>query len=303
MLFRSSNYIASTFAMSSAKDIVNVLVAPMDVKITRQAYLYDLLIADRNVVVYQPDFPDDTLASLRLSLYVPTDDEFQHFTNQLLSHDAMACCAVSFLDLPDWFDSEEEGGSLNDYTRDHLKGVSAYAAQLMEAERIHGFCFVRKRWKEVALYYNNTVFICALNPFQMARPERIDLLLQQLDEKDRVGFKEVPELGFDGRLADIAKRMIKDTLTHKYRFELEFPYWSAVVKSGMEVVYTHNFGFHATGIMREAYSGYLNSIYAKNAAGDDCEDVSMLKVNELENWMRAWMFMEGCGFMSNEDAD
>jgi len=39
------------FALSGSKDITNVLVAKLDNKITTQAYLYDLLIADRNVIV------------------------------------------------------------------------------------------------------------------------------------------------------------------------------------------------------------------------------------------------------------
>jgi len=44
-LFAYSNYVAGIFALSGHKDITNILVSTMDVKITRQAYLYDLLIA------------------------------------------------------------------------------------------------------------------------------------------------------------------------------------------------------------------------------------------------------------------
>jgi hypothetical protein len=50
-------------------------------------------------------------------------------------------------------------------------------------------------------------------------------------------------------------------------------------------------------MMREAYVGYLNDLYAREAAGQGWgEDVSMLKINEVNNWMRAWMFMERFGF-------
>jgi hypothetical protein len=51
-----------------------------------------------------------------------------------------------------------------------------------------------------------------------------------------------------------------------------------------------------TGILREAYSAYLNMVYADAEAGLNDEDVSMLKVNELFNWFKAWEFMERCGF-------
>lgn len=60
-LFAYSNYVAEMFALSGHKDIMNVLVANLDVKITRQAFLYDLLINDRNIIVYKPYFADDTL--------------------------------------------------------------------------------------------------------------------------------------------------------------------------------------------------------------------------------------------------
>ena len=77
-----------------------------------------------------------------------------------------------------------------------------------------------------------------------------------------------------------------------------------MVTSPVEVAVTHNFGFRPVGMFREAYSSFLNNLYAREADGTgDGEDLSMLKVNELTNWMRAWMFMEGCGFAAGELLD
>mgnify|MGYP001215449644 FL=1 len=79
------------------------------------------------------------------------------------------------------------------------------------------------------------------------------------------------------------------------------PLWSAVVTAATEVAISHNFAFRPTGMMREAYVSYLNTIYARNASGVGYqEDVSKLKVNEISNWLRAWMFMEMCGFQAGE---
>lgn len=117
-LFAYSNYIASIFALSGHQDITNVLVANLDNKITKQAFLYDLLISERDIIVYRPSFPDGSLESLQLDLYLPSDNDFRHFTNELLSHDAMSCVVISFEDLDGWFDSEEEGGSLNDWDQE-----------------------------------------------------------------------------------------------------------------------------------------------------------------------------------------
>jgi len=51
--------------------------------------------------------------------------------------------------------------------------------------------------------------------------------------------------------------------------------------------------------MRDAYVSHLTTIYARNDSGDDyVEDVSVLKLIEVSNWLRAWQFMEMCGFTS-----
>lgn len=302
-LLAYSNYIAGVFPLSGHKDITNVLVANLDNKITRQAFLYDLLISDRSVIVYKPVFADGSLESLKLQLHLPSDDDFRHFTNDLLSHDAMSCVVASFSDLEGWFDSTEEDGALLDHTRKNLSNLAAYAAQLMEAENLHGFCFVRKPWREIPLYYRNSLIICALNPFYKRSKERADLVVEQIVEGERSSFFEAPMFAFDGRLLRIAKRAVKDCLTDDYGCELETPNWRGMVESFREVVATHNFGFRPTGVLREAYTDFLNRAYALEAEGDVVEDRSVLKVDEITSWFGAWRFMEMCGFSSDDFDD
>lgn len=300
-LFAYSNYIAGVFAASGRHDIKKVLVANLDVKITRQAFLYDLLIADRDIIVYKPKFTNDTLESLQLELYLPSDDDFKTFTNDLLSHNSMSCVVASFDDLDGWYDSKEDNGSLNHWTQDHLSKLSTYTAQLMEAEGLHGFCFIRKPWAGIPRHYRNSLFICAINPFRFKNAERAEEITKQLPTENQSAFFEFPELGFDGRLIRIAQRAVRECLTHNHRCEVETPFWAAVVNSMEEVVNTHNFAFRPTGILREAYVSHLNNIYAQNEQETDyVDDVSMLKVNEITNWIRAWMFMEGCGLKAGK---
>lgn len=298
-LLAYSNYIAQMFALSGPADIANVLVAPMGAKITRHAYLYDLLISNRNIIAYRPIFSEQTLESLKLELYVPTDEDFRYFANRLLSHQAMGCVVASFHDLKGWYDSEEDEGNLNDYTREALGALSTYAAQLMEAEQLHGFVFVRKPWKELPRYYRNSLIVCAVNPFLVADPERSVPMFEQMDEQHRDIFMESPRYAFDGRLLRLAKRAIDDCLAHGTKCEREVPLWEGMVHELQEVVLTHNFGFRPTGIFREAYVASLQALYIRKAAGSD-EDASTLKVDEVNNWMRAWMFMEMCGFVAGE---
>jgi hypothetical protein len=295
-LFAYSNYVAGMFALAGHKDITNVLVANLDVKITRQAFLYDLLISDRDVIVYKPVFADAALSSLRLQLYVPSDEDFRQFSNELLSHDAMACVVITVEDMPGWIDNDEKEGSPNSWTVKHLTALSTYAAQLMEEERLHGFCFIRKFWKSIPWSDRSSLFICALNPFRIAHPERSNLFLQQLAPAHHSAFLETPLYAFDGRLIRLAQRAVKDCLMYNHRGEVETPLWSAIVTSVTEVAISHNFAFRPTGMMREAYVSYVSGIYERNTKEAYGEDVSYLQVNEIYNWLRAWMFMEGCGF-------
>lgn len=299
-LLAYSNYIAQMFAMSGPQDITNVLVAPMYVKITRHAFLYDLLIANRNVITYKPVLADGTLESLKLHVYVPSDEDFRYFANRLLSHDAMACVVASFDDLDEWYDSREVNSGVNDYTKSHLDGLSSYAAQLMEAEQLHGFTFIRKPWAEIPRHYRNSLVICAINPFFVADSTRANAVTKQLDKEHVSSFFEMPSFAFDGRLLRLAKKAISGSLAHGQRCELETPLWAAMVNSSQEVVFTHNFGFRPTGVLREAYVAYLDQLYERDAAGEG-EDVSRIKILEVKNWMRAWMFMEMCGFTCGDD--
>jgi hypothetical protein len=216
----------------------------------------------------------------------------------------MACAVISFDDLPGWIDNDEVDGALNDWTQKNLSGLSAYAAQLMEVERLHGFCFVRKFWKSIPWSDRSSLFICALNPFLLAEPNRANDVAAQLDPKHHASLFESPLNAFQGRLIRLAQRAVSDCLTYHEYGEVELPLWSVIVNSVSEVAISHNFAFRPTGMMREAYVSYLNGIYARNALETGYEeDVSKLKIEEISNWMRAWMFMEMCGFRDGEEPE
>ena len=74
-----------------------------------------------------------------------------------------------------------------------------------------------------------------------------------------------------------------------------------MLTSFVDLVSTHNFALRPTGMLREAYVSHLDAIYARNEIDTEYpEEVSMLKINEINNWLRAWEFMRVCGFDSRE---
>lgn len=315
-LFGYSNYIAGMFSLSGRKDVSNVLIAPMVNKITSQAYLYDLLIADRDIIVYQPVFTNGDLSSLRLRPFVPADDVFRSFVNHLLSHEAMSCVVLSFENVPSWIDSASEPhGTPPAFTLETLADVSGHAAQLMEAEGLHGFCFVRKWWKEVEPAFENALILVALNPFEFVQRERLDAILAQLAPEHHCLVTEFAGTGFKGRLFNAARRAFTETVGAIVPTEAETPLWYGLVTSPTELVQNDKVGFRPTGIFREAYASYMESTYLRNdevaaraAAGrerdNDYEiDVPTLRLNFLHAWLRAWTFMESWSPYRRDEGD
>ena len=306
-LFAYSNYIAGLFPGSGSKDILNILVTPMTAKIAKQAYLYDLIISDRNIILYQPEFPKGTPESLRLSLYIPEDEEFVHFANSILSHDTMSCVVASFPDLPGWIEYEDgPQGGVPSHSQKTLERITSYAAQLMENEGLHGFCYVRKRWKEIQMAIvgepKSDLIICAVNPFRTVNDDRISRVLEQLAEYDRPIFVEAPQLGFDGRIIRVAKQTIADCLEPNYNVHLELPYWGGMVKEMVETVFAEHFGFRPTGMLREAYVESLAATRRYNSQHPaHAIDVERIQIDDIVNWLQAWVFMEACGFVAGED--
>lgn len=290
-----SNYFTELYVLSGARDITNILVSDLEAKITKQAYLYDLIVNDRNTLVYHPTFVGDDVQSLKLEIFIPSDSEFEYFTSALLGHRNMCCVVVSFRDLEDWFDSKEEGGSLNSWTKKHLAALSNYAAQLLESEGLHGFCYVRKPWDSIPADYRNSLIICAVNPFLSTNEDREALLSRHLEAESISALGEAASSGFLGRLIRLGQKAIRDCFTADYDCEVECPLWTAFQIDLVQTVVVHNFAFRPTGVLREAYTAYLNSQY--ELPESQChEDFSVLKINEVNNWLRAWEFMRACGY-------
>ncbi|WP_143021693.1 hypothetical protein [Nitrosospira sp. Nsp18] len=164
---------------------------------------------------------------------------------------------------------------------------------------------MRKPWEEHDFHhYRNALIICAINPFKVLNEQSASAtaVLEQLKEEDQSAFFEVPMYGFDGRLIDIAKRAVEECLDHGQTANLECPLWSGMVTSMIETVFHHLFGFRPTGMLREAYSSQLRSLYSAKSAGLDI-DLELLQGSEIFNWFRAWTFMEQCGFVAGEVPD
>ena len=92
----------------------------------------------------------------------------------------------------------------------------------------------------------------------------------------------------------------------EYKPDDEFELWKLKVLYGfvyMRKPYKEIPWSHRSGLIICAINPFNDNIYLSNRLDAEYqEDVSMLKVNEINNWFRAWEFIRACGFKSEEDA-
>ncbi|MCK9911205.1 hypothetical protein MXD81_18790, partial [Microbacteriaceae bacterium K1510] len=101
----------------------------------------------------------------------------------------------------------------------------------MEADGLHGFCYVRKHWQELPLSDRSSLILCAVNPFKIADHDLSDPLLEQIDENHRESMFEAASFAFLDRLLVIVRRALEDCLPHGHRFDRETPAWSGMARS------------------------------------------------------------------------
>jgi hypothetical protein len=69
----------------------------------------------------------------------------------------------------------------------------------------------------------------------------------------------------------------------------------------VETVFADHIGFWPTGMFRDAYVEHLAATRRYNEAFPDrAIDVERLQVDDITNWLQAWVFMEACGFVASE---
>ena len=166
-LLAYAQHLNTLFPGMTREDTVYVLISPMETRIARDAVIQTLIFDNRNIVALKPRFEDpDDIESLKLDIWIPTDQELTSFSNSAFNQSHFNVCKIVWEYTEGWWDASE-GQSLSAGQVEDLNSVSALAAQHMEEAGIHGFAYCSQTWPELAnaLPLTNSLVLVGLNPY------------------------------------------------------------------------------------------------------------------------------------------
>lgn len=169
-LFAYANHIRSKFSPMGRRDVLYLLIAPIEERILREATVSNLLY-DKNRVVALIPKEGDTLDTLKFDLWIPPKEDFALFTKTAFAFENLDVFKISWRGAAGKWSPIEEGKEPNKEMIHRLNKVSHYASQLMEASGINGFVYCSQAYPEVRDrgFWENGITICGINPFKSTK--------------------------------------------------------------------------------------------------------------------------------------
>jgi len=168
-LLAYSNHLKITFPGMSREDIVYVLIAPMQTRIVKEAFIQTLVFDKRPIFAFVPEFSDENdISTLRLTPWIPTINEMISFTQTTFHPCNLDVVKVCWEYSEDFWDPPK-GEQIKDYQVGQLNSVSSLAAQVMEQKGINGFAYCSQIWPELSsnLPYTNSLVVVGINPYSV----------------------------------------------------------------------------------------------------------------------------------------
>ncbi|WP_421289665.1 hypothetical protein [Aeromonas veronii] len=288
-LLAYSNHLTTLFPAMSREDSVYILISPMETRIARDAVIQTLTFDNRKIVALIPYFDDPSnITSLRLKLWIPTDNELATFSHVIFKEDNFSVCKIVWeYDEERWDAPKGENPSAE--LREQFNSISTIAAQKMEESGIHGFVYCSQLWSELSekFPYTNSLVLVGLNPYAAAsaqylvdnikiKPSEIPAPLNYLPNICDLIKKGVPRDDNEDTMFDlyavwssqlsIIGRSVVEAVTQttdgkKGDIDQGFLDWEEYQWSLLEDVYCHNFLVRPTGLLRRLYEDVTDLDY------------------------------------------
>ncbi len=309
-LLAYSNHFCSIFPGLTESAITSVLVAPMETRTAKDAYVQELISNNKNIVALIPHENDGCFT---LTAYYPNSAYYRWFENNTLNDHSMTCVVISFPLLKGWIDSdaESQSGAPPQYSIDALNTVAKTIAHKLEAEGFHTIVYASQKWGEMAnlFPYPNSIVISAMNPFSSARTsvhkgvvygrsedgrlEQVQSIYDQMTAEGKSLFWiESLESGFQGKLI----RTVCDQFelcflndSARINYEISIPDWYGLKTSFVDAVFTHNLDIHSTGLLREIYLEYVKYVFESG------EHSTKYSYQMLTPFLAVWEIFRGLG--------
>lgn len=316
-LLAYANHFCSIFPGLTESAINSILIAPMETRTVRDAFVQELIGNNKSVAALVPKQHN---CKISLNVYYPDPSYYQWFENKLLDDRSMLTVAIAFPLIDGWIDSDKssEGGEIPGYSKAALNTISSTISHRLEAEGFHSLVYASQKWGEIAsqLPYPNAIYVVFLNPYSSLRTsvkdkevygdsnqgrlEEVQVIFNQLAEDEREFWIESLESNFH----DLAIRTVKEefdkcfrnTDGKKIQSEISLPDWYGLKTSMIDAVCTHNLDVFHSGLLRNIYMKYIDHIYDKKEDAiyyDD--DLPMYSYDCLRKFLPVWEILRGLG--------
>lgn len=315
-LLAYANHFCSIFPGLTEHAINTILIAPMETRTVRDAFVQEVLGNNKSSAAF---IPSEENGVIKLTVYYPDESYYQWFENNLLDDRSMYTVAIAFQELKGWIDTDKENNQkIPDYSKEALNTVSNSISHRLEAEGFHSLVYAAQQWGEIGelFPYPNVIYAVFINPFasfrnscqegeicgetQEGRASEIQSIYNQIKDTEREFWLEYLESNFRG----LAIRIVKEEFdkcflnTNRLRVDTDIscPDWHGVKTSMIKAVFVHNLDIYQTGLLRKIYSIYVDYIYSVKI--DEIyysDDLPMYSYDTLRSFLPVWGILRGLG--------
>jgi len=288
-------HLRTLFAPMSKSDIIYLLISPMQERIVREAAINTILY-DRNMIfVLVPTYKDDDITSLRLEPWIPAFDDVKNVVEANFSQSNFNIFKVVWDGLPGVWSPQNKGEDPDNEMIHRLNTISAYAAQIMEANGIHGFVYASQAHSETrdSGHLQNSLILGGINPY-LATKNRYFVtqkgMTQEVADKMSTDSLSIADI-VQGLSKPKSKKQENDCFILSH---LDTAWYGGIIKIGLDIVKTftksisgtfvetsygsfdwhtyqtmcsedihcHNLDMRATGLIRELFFEYSKNDYS-----------------------------------------
>lgn len=186
-LFGYASHLQAIFPTMSTEDIHYVLISPMKERIVREASIYSFLFDEKPVFAFIPIYENDDVKTLKLRPWLPELEDLIKVTEAAFSQKNISIFKVTWEEIDGWNAKKRQDNPSAEMIA-RMNRISSYAAQIMEAKKIHGFVYTSQGYPETPLL-NNAIVVAGLNPYKIAK----DYFLIQEHKIDPHKLDDVPD--------------------------------------------------------------------------------------------------------------
>lgn len=285
-LLAYGNHMRSLFLTMSKADIVYLLISPMEERIVRDATIQTLLFDKNNVCALVPEFDNNDISTLKLSLWIPSLEDVTNISQGCFIESNFDVLKISWEALPGVWFPEKEGDSPDEYMMKKLNWVSSFASQIMEEQGIHGFTYCSQAFSDKlskTLPLTNSLVIVAINPYKATKSNNIlsnddatinisniiNGLKNNNFDYNKENILEQLSCSWTNVIESIGYKVVKELTKSMDRDNLEMDSnnfsWDSYQQNYLEDIHCYNFDITLTGLLRDLFLYYtaLDMDYVK----------------------------------------